>query len=237
MALNPGTESLLRIEAPADVRVVSMPAASGSVSKGQPLFMLAAFSVERFEIQLSLFSRQIEIMTKPFQDGRVDAEIGLIKAKAQLLKENADLIKANQDREAQEAHNNRFTAGPGAPRPNLFVLTSSDTRDEGRNLISQTTGLMPEPDYVNPVDLQISFNNNQAAYLEAQLAADQSDMKKQDALAKIELAKSKLAEHQKLLDELKSTLTIVAPLGGKFIAHVAVGLSVKRGHTLGEIMP
>lgn len=93
------------------------------------------------------------------------------------------------------------------------------------------------PDYKDPVDLNSDYSSNQALYLDAQLAADQADQRKADTLAKINLAKDKLALHQNILNDMISALTIVASFDGTFVPLTAVGLFVRKGHLLGEIAP
>ena len=71
--------------------------------------------------------------------------------------------------------------------------------------------------------------------LEAELSVRQTQRKSQDALDKIQLAKSKLEFHEMILAQLESALTINSPAEGNFKSFVAPGLYIKRGHILGII--
>jgi hypothetical protein len=61
-------------------------------------------------------------------------------------------------------------------------------------------------------------------------------LSRDDALARIALAKSKLIEHSKLLERYVSALQINCPADGQFKLAVAVKSFVKKGHTLAEIV-
>jgi hypothetical protein len=85
-------------------------------------------------------------------------------------------------------------------------------------------------------DAMVQHAQTKSDYLSAKLSAEQAVTKKQDALDKIALGKSKLASLGKLLDERKKALTIVASTTGNFTAKTGVGLSVMKGNLLGEIV-
>ncbi len=70
------TPNTLLIEAPEDVQVVSV--TGGHTKKGQQLVILKSFHIEMMEIQLDLFKQHVAIMERPFNDGRIDAEIALL---------------------------------------------------------------------------------------------------------------------------------------------------------------
>jgi hypothetical protein len=74
--------SKIAVEAPDDVTVISI-APNGRVAKGQQIVELRSFNIEKFELHLSLLDQHIEILERPFLDGRVDAEIAQLKVKAQ----------------------------------------------------------------------------------------------------------------------------------------------------------
>jgi hypothetical protein len=70
----------------------------------------------------------------------------------------------------------------------------------------------------------------QLAYAEASAA----EKKKQDALDKIALGRSKLKQQKDLLEQMKQCLVITAPQDGNFIPQIAAGLSSKKGEVLAE---
>ena len=72
--------------------------------------------------------------------------------------------------------------------------------------------------------------------IDAKLAADQAEKKKQDMIDKFAITKSELQNHETYLQAPKSAMTITASLDGTFNALVCVGSFVKKGHTVGEIV-
>ncbi len=79
----------------------------------------------------------------------------------------------------------------------------------------------------------LSLSRQQA---DAILAADQAEKKKQDMIDKLAITKGELDHHEHCLAQIKSSLTITAPTDGYFKALVAAGGTVKKGHSLGEMM-
>jgi hypothetical protein len=74
-------------------------------------------------------------------------------------------------------------------------------------------------------------------FMAAKLTADQVDGRRDDASAKIQLAKDKLSSHEKILNDLRAAMLVHASIDGNFKSHVAPSFFVKRGHILGELSP
>ena len=72
------------IQAPFHVVVLEI-AKAGSVASGQQLFRLGCFETEHWESQIELHEQHLEILERPFKDGRVDANITLIKGEYRLV--------------------------------------------------------------------------------------------------------------------------------------------------------
>ncbi|MCP1757774.1 hypothetical protein [Bradyrhizobium elkanii] len=77
----------LAIEAPDDVQVETIDVLDGPIKKGQRLLVLKSFNLDRFAIHLALFKEHIDIIERPFLDGRVQAEIDELNEKVALLHE------------------------------------------------------------------------------------------------------------------------------------------------------
>lgn len=74
-----------------------------------------------------------------------------------------------------------------------------------------------------------------SAYLDADLSAHQAERKQKDAQDKIQLAKSKLDFHEKVLGELEETMMVKSGANGIFRSLVVTGLFVRKGHILGTL--
>jgi hypothetical protein len=66
------------IQSPFDA-IVTYGANSGPVKSGDKLFELRSFELEHFDIQLAMHEQHLDILERPFKDGRVDDDIGLAK--------------------------------------------------------------------------------------------------------------------------------------------------------------
>ena len=248
------------IEAPDDIYIVSISAADGAVKAGQTLMILGSFSVERIENQLALFEEHINIMERPFKDGRIDEEIQMLKNKlsflleinaamATRLKEVRDKMEIGQygayvpivgnSKSHSDSSSEAKTAGshadPQAPLHTLQI-TSITKQTSTTDQNSSSPSFVLPPDYKNPVDLEIEYSKNQIELLDAKIAASQADRRKQDALDKINLAKNKLARHREILLQYRSALKILSAVDGVFTSLVQVGSFVKKGHVLGELL-
>jgi multidrug resistance efflux pump len=86
-----GTSSII-IQAPFDV-IVTKVTPSGLVKSGQPLVELRAFELDHWDVQLSLHSQHLDIVERPFRDGRVDNDIELIQKTMKLRKDEFDVAQ------------------------------------------------------------------------------------------------------------------------------------------------
>jgi biotin carboxyl carrier protein len=73
-------------------------------------------------------------------------------------------------------------------------------------------------------------------YLDAELASNQAEKKKQELIDKISLAKDKLRLEEDALADLMMSMEVKANADGNFTSSVAVGSFIKKGHLLGRIM-
>ena len=76
----------LEIEAPDDV-IVSYIAPSGQVKSGQKLASLTSPNLDRMAASLVALQEHIDILLRPFNDGRLDQEIQALSQKAQALQD------------------------------------------------------------------------------------------------------------------------------------------------------
>jgi hypothetical protein len=185
------------IEAPDDVSIEVVSVLNGPVTKGQQLLRLKSFNVERMEIHIALFKEHIDVMERPFKDGRIDQEIAMLKQKAGILKDTVDW------------------AGYKAAYAKLKVDDGSYAKDVWHTA-------------------QIDLNKAKVDLLAAQLAADQAEKRRDDTLAKIQVAKDKLALHEKMLDDLRASMIVISSADGHYKSHVETNVFVKKGHVLGE---
>jgi hypothetical protein len=72
------------------VRIETVSVLNGPVAKGQELLRLKSLNVKRMEIHIALFKEHIDVMERPFKDGRIDQEIAMLKQKADILKDTVD---------------------------------------------------------------------------------------------------------------------------------------------------
>jgi len=92
---------------------------------------------------------------------------------------------------------------------------------------------------VTPVDVAAAHKDllsAQSALADATVALNQAPAKKVDMIDKMKLASDTLSVHKKYLDAMKNAMTIYSPVSGEFKVYVGVGLFVKKGHILGEIV-
>src|SRR5258708_39513910 len=75
------------VEAPDDVSIEEVLVRNGPIKRGQQLLRLKSFHVERMQIHIALFKEHIDIMERPFQDGRIDQEIAILKQRPDVLNE------------------------------------------------------------------------------------------------------------------------------------------------------
>lgn len=81
----------INIEAPDDVFVVAVHGAGNIVKAGDLILELKSYRLTQWQSRLSMYAKQVEILERPFHDGRVDDEIKLLKAKANNLKNIRDI--------------------------------------------------------------------------------------------------------------------------------------------------
>jgi len=264
-AANAGTN--LRVEAPDDVSVDAIISNNGPVKKGQQLMRLKSVNIDRAAIQIDLFKEHIDIMERPFKDGRIDDEIALLKQKSQLLSDIVDAVQRKIDRTkiavqmglavtepnlwtnpftlpsstninstAQtDGTTNGGTSAVGPPVNGNSSTSSKTTQTTTTKEISETNAYVQNPDYRSLVDLQTDLNKANIDYLTAKLAAEQAERRRDDALAKIQLAKDKVSQHEKILATLQASMLVVSSVDGMFTSHIGAGFFAKRGHVLGEI--
>jgi hypothetical protein len=79
------------VEAPDDVFVVATPGKAGPVKIGDLIFQLKSYRLVQWQSRLTLISKQLEILERPFNDGRINEEITLLKTKADNLKNIRDI--------------------------------------------------------------------------------------------------------------------------------------------------
>ena len=112
-----------------------------------------------------------------------------------------------------------------------------DTTTTGTNTeTSSSSGWVIDPDYVSMTDLTIRHNETSAKLLEAQLAFTQATLGVKDASDRLQLAQAQLAAHQKILQEMKTCLTVTTTVAGNFTAFAMVNSSVKKGGKIGEVV-
>lgn len=251
------------IEAPDDIHVEQIAARPGRVKKGDLLFKLRSFAVETMQIKIELFKQHIEIMERPFKDGRIDREIEHLKKKAEL---QADTMQASQ--RALDRRNaayfslylsDKYTAHNPPPLVDsardlaFFPMKTRTIGNTGNPLNvddpenpqkiiqvdsnSTTFSQGQNPDYKSDYALVVEHNKNVAEYLDAKSTAEQSELKKQDNLDKLALTKTKLTLYEQFLKEKIDSLSISAGADGTFSPHVFVASFVKKGHPLGELAP
>jgi len=102
-SVSAATAKSLGIEAPDDVQVLYIEA-DGPITQGQKLFELKSFHVDALALQIDLFRKHVEILERPFNDGRIEEEKKLLHAKADLLKEIMIEAKSVVDRRNQVLH-------------------------------------------------------------------------------------------------------------------------------------
>lgn len=244
------------IEAPDDVHVEQLLAAYGPVKAGDPLFKLKSFNLESMKAKIDLFRIHIEIMERPFNDGRVDAEIEHLKQKAELSMHLMDIAQREYDRR-NEYYKSIF--GPDTrvsienpPRvapENLIFFTmqsrstnftqipgggSSDNPDKG--WLSKTESPAANPSFRPDYNLQTELDKNTADYMDAKIAADQASLKKLDAVDKMNLTKTKLKLYERILEERTASMAIIANANGVFAPRAFVNSFVKKGHSLAELI-
>jgi hypothetical protein len=73
-------------------------------------------------------------------------------------------------------------------------------------------------------------------YMAAKLESDQVERKKADALDRISLARSKLAQHRRLFEEMSAQLAVASPFDARFAGKSLKGLFAKKGRVLAEII-
>lgn len=220
------------IEAPDDVSIESVAVQNGPVKKGDQLLRLKSFHLERMEINVALFKEHIDIMERPFKDGRIDQEIAILKQKSDLLNEIMASAQCDVD-SLEEAKKAGVIPEPlnvwqiAFPQPPAVI--------DPRTPAETTSIFIQNPNYKSLSGAKVDFNRIKLEYLAAKLAADQADRRRDDALAKIQLAKDKLSLHEKIMNDLQAAMVVSASVEGHFKSYVATNLFIKRGHILGEI--
>lgn len=88
---------VIDIEAPDDVFVVGVSSQNGPVKRGDLLLTLKSYRLLQMQNHVSLVSDYIAITERPFDDGRIDAEIQRLKDAADALKEISDIAQSRVD--------------------------------------------------------------------------------------------------------------------------------------------
>ncbi|MET4514319.1 hypothetical protein [Bradyrhizobium sp. I1.7.5] len=253
----------ISIEAPDDVHIEQVAAKPGNIRQGDLLFKLKSFAIESMQIKIDLFKQHIAIMERPFADGRIDQEIEHLKRKASLALEvmSASQRAINRRTAAYKSifFDKNYTAFDPPPLRDsaldlsFFPMPTTTTASVGPGPIniddpsgngqiiqvgsvSRAYTKVLNPDYKSDYSLVVEHNKNTADYLEAKVAAEQSTLKKQDHLDKLDLTKTKLQRYDSLLKEKQDTLSILASVNAAFMPVVVTGSFVKKGHLLGELM-
>jgi hypothetical protein len=202
----------LFIEAPFDVRVEEILATNGSVRKGQSLMDLSSYHLDQMETHIALLTEHISIIERPFLDGRIDAEIGLLHQKVTLFSGIKDAMEQRrrkideetgigkwgayfQEKVTTDSQTSSTTTTKGhtvtenIPHVGVepFPINQGESEEHSTTATNGTTNsvvFLAPLDYKTDVDLVMEYNRLQTDLIDATLAADQAERKRDDALDK-----------------------------------------------------
>jgi biotin carboxyl carrier protein len=196
----PSSVGSLKFSAPIDCFISEVSVTSGQVQANDKLVTLKSPMLDSLSARLDIYARQLAIVQRPLNDGRVDEQIQTVTTKNTLL-QNA--VTSNQQ---------------------LVADIEAEI----------STGQKKQDDLYAA---QINLFSAQSAAADASLAADQTTKKKQDLLDKIAIAQDSLNVHSTYVAAMQAAMTIVAPIAGQFSLLVASGSFVKKGDTIGTLVP
>jgi hypothetical protein len=247
------------LEAAADAVVEALPAKPGKVRQGDTLFVLKSFSLLQQQRHLTMIQETLDLAERPFLDGRIQEELDLLKTKA----ENFSQIAVIMNSRVESIQNGTRMGIRLDPPDNTYInkvetltMSASHTDESGgsgtidRSPVahdtkttsasdgsetSKSTTYVANPAYIVPSDAMIAAKKADSDFREAALVASHSTRRKDEALAKIHLAKDAVAYHLSSLSEVLKLMTVTAHSDGTFTPLVSPGFYVVKGHILGRL--
>jgi hypothetical protein len=111
--------------------------------------------------------------------------------------------------------------------------TSSSNASGNDTTVGET--LIANPNYISVDQVNIAAAKAENDFIDANLKAQEADIRASETLEKLKMAQDSLNKHQQLVAEETSALTVKAGANGKLSLLVVEGLFVKKGHVLGTI--